>query len=79
MVGTTHYVPHHCVFKEDSHYTKVRVVYDASCKSKTGKSLNDNLYCGPVGMEAIVGILIRFRLHQIAIWATLRRLSFRWE
>ena len=41
------YVPHHCVFKEDSTTTKLRVVFDASVKTSTGFSLNDGLMVGP--------------------------------
>ncbi|XP_055634169.1 uncharacterized protein LOC129774455 [Toxorhynchites rutilus septentrionalis] len=35
------FLPRHCVVKEDSTTTKCRVVYDASAKTSSGKSLND--------------------------------------
>ncbi|XP_058816744.1 uncharacterized protein LOC131680027 [Topomyia yanbarensis] len=42
--GTSgYYLPHHPVVREDSATTKVRVVFDASCKSQSGISLNDTL------------------------------------
>ncbi|XP_036138905.1 uncharacterized protein LOC118644436 [Monomorium pharaonis] len=43
-----YYLPHHCVVKEDAKGTKLRVVFDGSCKTETGLSLNDCLLTGPV-------------------------------
>ena len=43
-----YYMPHRAVIREDSETTKVRIVYDASCKDKkSGTSLNDCLHVGP--------------------------------
>ncbi|XP_051864223.1 uncharacterized protein LOC127566243 [Drosophila albomicans] len=42
------YLPHHAAFKPDSTTTKVRVVFNASCPSSNGKSLNDILHSGPI-------------------------------
>lgn len=43
--GCDRYVlPHHCVIKENSDSTRLIVVYDTSCKSSTGVSLNDRHY-----------------------------------
>ncbi|XP_053381887.1 uncharacterized protein LOC128549323 [Mercenaria mercenaria] len=54
--GIAHYFPHHPVIKPDKNTTKVRIVYDASTKSKSGyKSLNECLYRGPVLLKDLCG------------------------
>ena len=69
-----HYLPHHPVLTPAKATTKVRVVYDASAKSqKFVSSLNDCLFCGPVILPDLVGLLIRFRLHSIVILADLEK------
>lgn len=38
------YLPHHCVVKSaERSYKLLRVIFDASCKTSTGVSLNDTL------------------------------------
>ncbi|KYN17769.1 hypothetical protein ALC57_09939 [Trachymyrmex cornetzi] len=54
-------VPHHCVFKVTSGSSKLCVVFDASCKSDTGVSLNDLLEVGPVIQQDLASMLMRFR------------------
>lgn len=61
------YLPIHAVRKEASSTTKIRAVFDASAKSSTGISLNDTLLVGPVVHSSLIDVLIRFRLHQIAL------------
>jgi len=39
---------HHCVFKGSDHSSKIYVVFDTSCKTSMGISLNDALTIGPV-------------------------------
>ena len=46
------------------------MVYDASAKMKQdNKSLNDCLYRGPVLLQDLTGILLRFRLNKVAMVA----------
>ncbi|UYV82309.1 hypothetical protein LAZ67_21001677 [Cordylochernes scorpioides] len=61
-----YYIPHHCVFKEQSTTSKLKVVFDASCKTSNGKSLNDFLHVGPKLQQDIFNILIRFQTRPIA-------------
>ncbi|XP_055605576.1 uncharacterized protein LOC129753754 [Uranotaenia lowii] len=69
-----YYLPHHAVFKPDSSTTKLRVVFDASCKSSTGVSLNDGLMVGPVVQEDLLSIVLRFRLHRVAVVADVEKM-----
>ncbi|XP_018794005.1 PREDICTED: uncharacterized protein LOC108972032 [Bactrocera latifrons] len=36
-----YFIPHHCVLKPTSTTTKLRVIFDASCRTTSQKSLND--------------------------------------
>ncbi|KAH8310203.1 hypothetical protein KR067_003129, partial [Drosophila pandora] len=62
-----YFLPHHCVLKEDSSTTKLRVVFDASAATTSGYSLNDVLMSGPVIQPKLLHILLRFRCHRVAI------------
>ncbi|XP_065073804.1 uncharacterized protein LOC135697870 [Ochlerotatus camptorhynchus] len=61
------YLPHHPVVKEASTTIKVRVVFDASCKTSSGVSLNDVLLVGPVVWEDLRSIILRSRMKQILL------------
>ncbi len=61
-----HYLPHRAVIKEDAETTKVRIMYDASCKDrKSGVSLNDCLHVGPALTPLIFDVLLRFRCNSV--------------
>ena len=69
-----HYLPHHAVINPHKPTTKLRVVYDASSKAKKEyNSLNECLYRGPVMLKDLCGLLMRFRLHQIAMVADIEK------
>lgn len=61
-----HYLPHHGVSRQDKQTTKLRVVYDGSAKTY-GPSLNECLHTGPNFGQHILQILLRFRIHRIAL------------
>lgn len=72
--GIVHYIPHHPVITPEKTTTKLRVVYDASAKmNKEKKSLNECLYRGPVMLHDLCGMLIRFRIHPIAMVADIEK------
>ncbi|VDI78452.1 Hypothetical predicted protein [Mytilus galloprovincialis] len=53
----THYIPHHAVVDSTKPTTKVRIVYDASAKTRDdNKSLNNCLYRGPVMLKDLCGL-----------------------
>ena len=61
------YLPMHAVHKDSSTTTKIRAVFDASAKSSSGVSLNDTLLVGPTVHPPLIDVLLRFRLHRIAL------------
>ena len=67
-------MPMHAVRKESSATTKTRVVFDASAKSTTGVSLNDILMVGPNIHPPLIAVLLRFRLHRVALTADVSKM-----
>ena len=63
------YLPHHCVHEPDSTTTKLRVVFNASAKTTSGRSLNDCLRIGRKLKDDLFSILVRFRFFEIAMIA----------
>ncbi|XP_065075026.1 uncharacterized protein LOC135698824 [Ochlerotatus camptorhynchus] len=61
------YLPHHPVFKLSSTTTKTRVVFNASCKTASGYSLNDLLLVGPVVQDDLLSLVMRFCFYPIAL------------
>ena len=68
------YLPMHVVRKDSSTTTKLRAVFDASMKSSSGASLNDTLMVGPTVHLSLVEVLIRFRMHKIALVADISKM-----
>ena len=68
------YLPMHAVYKSSSTTTKVRAVFDASAKSSSGVSLNDTLLVGPTVHPPLIDVLLRFRLHRIALIADVSKM-----
>ena len=71
-----HYLPHHPVVRQDKDTTKLRIVYDASAKTREGPSLNSCLYTGPCLLPSTEDTLIRFRYHKIALLADVEKAFF---
>ena len=62
-----YYMPMHAVRKDSSTTTKLRVVFDASAKTDSGSSLNDQFLVGPTVHASLIDVLIRFRRHKVAM------------
>ena len=70
--GRVHYVPHHVIVQPEK--DKIRIVYDASAKAKkSNQSLNECLYRGPVILEDLAGLLMRFRIKRIGLIAEIKK------
>ncbi|XP_055590386.1 uncharacterized protein LOC129742509 [Uranotaenia lowii] len=69
-----YYLPHHAVMKEDSTTTKLRVVFDASCATASGVSLNDRLMAGPNNNADLFSVLLRFRTYKVAFSADVTKM-----
>lgn len=62
--SSAYHIPFHAIFKK-----KFRLVYDASCATTTGVSLNDRQLSGPKLQDDLCEILLRFRMHRYAVSA----------
>ncbi|XP_059222926.1 uncharacterized protein LOC131996847 [Stomoxys calcitrans] len=56
-----YYLPHHAVIKPDRLTTKLRVVFNASSPSSNKRSLNDNLFAGPILQQDLVLQILKWR------------------
>lgn len=69
----TYYLPHHAVLREDKVTTKLRVVFDALSHEEGSPSLKNCLLKGPNLNPDLMSILIRFRLHEVAYMADIKK------
>lgn len=69
-----HYIPHHGVQRLESLTTKLRVVFNASSKTTSGKSLNDVMYSGPNLQQDLQAIILNWRIHKYVITADIEKM-----
>lgn len=65
--GEVYYLPHRAVYDPSRVSTKCRIVFDASAKTKDGKSLNDYLLAGPALQRDIMLLALKFRTRSIVL------------
>lgn len=69
-----YYLPHHAVLKPESSSTKLRVVFDASAKTKGNQSLNQLMLAGPRLQDDLSTILLRWRFHKFVVTADVEKM-----
>ena len=73
-IEKSYYLSHHCVFKDSTTTTKLRVVFDGSAKTTSGISLNDRLMVGPKIQKELFNILICFRMYPVNLSADIAKM-----
>ncbi|KYN14577.1 hypothetical protein ALC57_13211, partial [Trachymyrmex cornetzi] len=68
------YILHHSVLRETSSTTKLRVVFNASCKTTNGTSLNNHLLVGPKLQQDLPAILLRWRQWRVVYAADIAKM-----
>ncbi|XP_055526953.1 uncharacterized protein LOC129719584 [Wyeomyia smithii] len=68
------YLPHHAILRPDSKTTKIRVVFDGSCRSSNRLSLNDLCYVGPTVQPTLISIILNLRLPKYVITADIEKM-----
>lgn len=61
------FLPHHCVIKESSTTTCLRVVFDGSAKTTSNLSVNDFMLVGFTVQDDLLSIILRFRVNPIVL------------
>eukprot|EP00102_Acyrthosiphon_pisum_P018371 XP_008190100.1 PREDICTED: uncharacterized protein LOC103311961 [Acyrthosiphon pisum] len=69
-----YFIPHHAVVKHEEKGLKIRVVFDASARSTSGRSLNDCLCTGPKLQTEISDVLLRSRFYRYVFVADIAKM-----
>ena len=73
LEGKKWYIIHHAVYHKRKN--KIRIVFNCSLKYK-GISLNDELLSGPILMNSLIGVLLRFREEEIVILGDIEKMFY---
>uniref|UniRef100_A0A914YFE1 Peptidase A2 domain-containing protein n=1 Tax=Panagrolaimus superbus TaxID=310955 RepID=A0A914YFE1_9BILA len=68
----THFMPHSLVIKPGK-TTSARLVFDGSCKTEKGESINDKLLTGDNRLPDLTGVLLRGRLYPIIVASDIKK------
>lgn len=72
-ISDGYFLPHHAVFKNSS-TTSIRVVFDASAKTPSGKSLNDCFITVSPPQRDLYDLLINFRSYKYALTTDIQKM-----
>lgn len=72
--SSKYFLPHHAVIRESSTTTKLRVVFDGSCKSSSKLSLNDITHKGYQVQPDLYDIICRFRCFRYVLTADIQKM-----
>ncbi|XP_075150837.1 uncharacterized protein LOC142224944 [Haematobia irritans] len=68
------YLPHHAVVRPEHKSTKVRIVFNASRKTKSGYSLNDILHTGPTLQSDLTSVILNWRKYQYVFCGDIQKM-----
>ncbi|XP_059221109.1 uncharacterized protein LOC131995877 [Stomoxys calcitrans] len=68
------YLPHHAVVRPEHKSTKVRVVFNASRRTKSGYSLNDVLHVGPTLQSDLTSVLLNWRKYRYVFCGDIQKM-----
>lgn len=69
-----YYIPHHAIFRESSTTSRLRVVFNALCRTSNGTSLNDHLLFGPKLQTDLTAIILQWRQHRYVYTANIAKM-----
>ena len=67
-----HYIPHHAIWQRCDTGRKIRVVFNASRPTTSGRNLNGILHSGPKLQNGIVTVIVRWRTYRTAFCADVK-------
>ena len=68
------FLPHHGVLKQSSSTTKLRTVFNGSCKTRENISLNDCLYAGKNLLPNLASLLVNWMKYRYAFTADIKQM-----
>ncbi|XP_075150364.1 uncharacterized protein LOC142224476 [Haematobia irritans] len=71
---SSYYLPHHAVVRPEHRSTKVRVVFNASRKTKSGVSLNNVLYTGPTLQTDLISTILNWRRYKFVFSGDIQKM-----